>query len=117
MKSQGDPEQDVTRLADMMAAMGAEPRLRIMRLLLSAYPDGLVVGDIQQELQVNGSTLSHHLEKLRNEDLVIVTRQGTFLRYTVNTESLRTLISFLYAECCGRGKAFRSEEFTTRCNC
>lgn len=116
MKSRGDQE-DVTRLADMMAAMGAEPRLRIMRLLLSAHPDGLVVGDIQQELQVNGSTLSHHLEKLRNEDLVTVAREGTFLRYTVNTQSLRTLLSFLYAECCGRGKAFRPEDVIQGCGC
>ena len=35
----------VTRYADMFAALGAEPRLRIVRLLLSAHPDGLVVGD------------------------------------------------------------------------
>ena len=115
MKSQGDPEHDVTRLADMMAAMGAEPRLRIMRLLLSAHPGGLVVGDIQQELQVNGSTLSHHLEKLRNEDLVTVAREGTFLRYTVNTESLRTLLSFLYAECCGRANVVEPEELIRQC--
>ena len=41
-----------------------------MRLLLSAHPDGLVVGDIQAELGIPDSTLSHHLEKLKNEDLV-----------------------------------------------
>lgn len=108
---------DVVRLADMMAAMGAEPRLRIMRLLLSAHPGGLVVGEIQEELGINGSTLSHHLEKLRHEDLVTATREGTFFRYAVNTESLRTLLTFLYAECCGRNKAVPPEVLLQRCNC
>ena len=97
--------QPVTQLADMFAAMGAEPRLRIMRLLLTAHPRGLVVGDIQEELSIPASTLSHHLEKLRNEGLVRVRRDGTFLWYTANTEALQQLLSFLYAECCTRNKA------------
>ncbi len=77
----------------MMAAMGTEPRLRIMRLLLSAHPDGLVVGEIQDELGIAGSTLSHHLEKLKNEDLVHVRREGTFLRYSANSEALKELLA------------------------
>src|SRR3974390_2419147 len=89
----------------MLAAMGSEPRLRIMRLLLSAHPDGMVVGDIGAELEVTASTLSHHLEKLKNEDLVGVQREGTFLRYSANTEALQQLLGFLYAECCTRNKA------------
>jgi DNA-binding transcriptional ArsR family regulator len=93
---------DVSRFADMFAAMGAEPRLRIMRQLLSTHPDGLVVGELQEELDITGSTLSHHLEKLRGERLVTVEREGTFLRYRANTESLRDLLGFLYEECCSR---------------
>ncbi len=94
----------------MLSAMGTEPRLRIMQLLLSAHPDGLVVGDIQEELNIPNSTLSHHLEKLRNEDLVRVQRESTFLRYTANSEALQELLSFLYSECCTRNKAIRPEE-------
>lgn len=70
---------DVPRYADMLSAMGTEPRLRIMRLLLSAHPEGMVVGDIGSELEIANSTLSHHLDKLKNEDLVKVRREGTFL--------------------------------------
>jgi ArsR family transcriptional regulator, arsenate/arsenite/antimonite-responsive transcriptional repressor len=95
----------VARCADMLSAMGTEPRLRIMRLLLSAYPDGLVVGEIGNDLGIPGPTLSHHLEKLKNEDLVTVRREGTFLRYSANAEALRQLLAFLYAECCSRSKA------------
>jgi DNA-binding transcriptional ArsR family regulator len=108
---------DVARLADMLAAMGTEPRLRIMRLLLSAHPGGLVVSEIQKELGITGPTLSHHLEKLRHEDLIASQREGTFLRYSVNTESLRLLLTFLYAECCGRNRAVEPEELLRSCNC
>src|ERR1700754_1635741 len=94
----------------MLSAMGTEPRLRIVQLLLSAHPDGLVVGDIGNELDIPSSTLSHHLDKLKNEDLVKVRREGTFLWYTADTESLRQLLSFLFDECCTRNKAVRPEE-------
>jgi ArsR family transcriptional regulator len=105
----------VARYADMFTAMGTEPRLRIMRALLSAHPDGLVVGDIQEELEIPNSTLSHHLEKLKNENLVNVERESTFLRYTANTEALQELLQFLYAECCTRNKALKPQEIIEIC--
>jgi DNA-binding transcriptional ArsR family regulator len=100
----GKDSPSVTRYADMFAAMGAEPRLRIMQLLLTAHPQGLVVGDIQDELEIPASTLSHHLDKLRNEELVRVRREGTFLWYSANLETLQEVTNFLYAECCTRNK-------------
>jgi DNA-binding transcriptional ArsR family regulator len=103
-KRKPDLEQ-TTRYADMFAAMGTESRLRIMQLLLTAHPDGLVVGDIGTELDIPSSTLSHHLEKLKNEDLVRVRREGTFLWYSANTDTLQELLGFLYAECCTRNNA------------
>jgi len=99
----------------MLAAMGAEPRLRIIRLLLSAHPEGLVVGELQSELGIPPSTLSHHLEKLKNEDLVKVQRESTFLRYTANAEALQELLTFLYAECCTRSKAVSPESIVQIC--
>lgn len=95
----------VARYADMLSAMGTEPRLRIMQLLLSAHPNGMVVGDIGGELDIPNSTLSHHLEKLKNEGLVNVRREGTFLWYSANASGLQELLAFLYAECCTRNKA------------
>jgi ArsR family transcriptional regulator, arsenate/arsenite/antimonite-responsive transcriptional repressor len=105
----------IAKFADMLSAMGTEPRLRIMRLLLSAHPDGLVVGDIQSELDIPNSTLSHHLEKLKNEELVNVCRESTFLRYTANTKALQQLLQFLYAECCTRNKAIEPQNIVQIC--
>jgi len=105
----------VTRYADMFSAMGTEARLRIMQLLLSAHPEGLVVGEIQEELDIPNSTLSHHLDKLRNEGLVEVKRESTFLRYTANTDALQELLQFLYAECCTRNKALKPQDIVRLC--
>ena len=105
----GKSEPDVPRYADMFAAMGTESRLRIMRLLLSAHPQGMIAGDVGAELDIPPSTLSHHLDKLKNEQLVHVQREGTYLRYTANTTSLQELVGFLYAECCTRNKVVRPE--------
>jgi ArsR family transcriptional regulator len=107
--------EDVAKYADMLSAMGTEPRLRIMQLLLSAHPDGLVVGEIQEELDIPNSTLSHHLDKLRNEGLVRVQRESTFLRYTANSEALQELLQFLYAECCTRNKALKPQDVIHIC--
>ena len=97
----------IARYSDMFAAMGTEPRLRIIRLLLSAHPEGMVVGEIQGELGIPASTLSHHLEKLKTENLVGVEREGTFLWYRANIEALQELLTFLYAECCTRTRVIK----------
>lgn len=107
--------EQVTRYADMFSAMATEARLRIMQLLLSAHPEGLVVGEIQEELDIPNSTLSHHLDKLRNEGLVQVKRESTFLRYTADTEALQELLQFLYAECCTRNKALKPQDVIQVC--
>ena len=103
------------RFADMLTAMGTEPRLRIMQLLLTAHPDGMVVGDIQSEVEIAPSTLSHHLEKLKNEGLVTVRRDKKFLWYTANPAALEDLLSFLFAECCSRSKAVKPETILKVC--
>lgn len=107
--------EHIARFADMFSAMGTEARLRIMQLLLSAHPEGLFVGEIQEELDIPNSTLSHHLDKLRNEGLVNVQRESTFLRYTANIEALQEVLQFLYAECCTRNRAVRPQDIVQIC--
>lgn len=99
----------------MLSAMGTEPRLRIMQLLLTSHPEGLVVGDIQAQLNIAPSTLSHHLEKLKHEDLVTVRRDKKFLWYTANAGALEELLGFLFAECCARSDAVKPETIIQLC--
>jgi len=107
--------EQVARYADMFSAMGTEARLRIMQLLLSAHPEGMVVTEIQEELEIPNSTLSHHLDKLKNEGLVHVQRESTFLRYTANTVALQEILTFLYSECCTRNKAVKPRDVVEIC--
>jgi DNA-binding transcriptional ArsR family regulator len=104
----------VARYADMFAALGAEPRLQIVRLLLSAHPDGMIVSDIQSELQIPNSTLSHHLEKLRMEGLVSVRKDKQWLWYSANADALQDLLGFLYAECCTRSRVVEPIKITAK---
>jgi DNA-binding transcriptional ArsR family regulator len=109
-----DPTPDtVAHYADMLAAMGAEPRLRIVRLLLAAHPTGMIAGDIGAELAIAPSTLSHHLERLKREDVVTVRRHGTCLWYSANAETLEGLLQFLFAECCERNCCVSPDRFLT----
>jgi len=99
----------VSQTADRFAALGAEPRLQIVRLLLSAHPTGMNAGEIQEELEIPNSTLSHHLDKLRQVGLVEVRRAGTFLWYKANTAALQEVLGFLYEECCTRNRVVPAE--------
>jgi ArsR family transcriptional regulator, arsenate/arsenite/antimonite-responsive transcriptional repressor len=101
----------VTRCVDRFSALGAEPRLQIVRFLLSAYPGGLCAGDIQEEIGIPASTLSHHLEKLKQVGLISVRRDRQFLFYSADTAALRELLGFLYEECCTRSRAVAPEAF------
>lgn len=88
--------KDTTRYADIFAALGSQPRLEIMRLLFTTHPDGMTVGDIQAQLKIPNSTLSHHLEKLRIEGLVNSKKDKQYLWYSANAETMEDLLSFLY---------------------
>lgn len=99
----------VSRSAERFSALGGEPRLQILRLLLAAHPTGMVAGEVQEELGIPASTLSHHLEKLRQVGLVKVRRESTYLRYSADTDALGEVMNFLYEECCTRSRAVPSE--------
>lgn len=108
-------DDNVQKFADCFAAMGSESRLRILRLLLTCYPSGMIVGEIQQELGIASSTLSHHLEKLKHESLVVATRESTAWRYTANAATLKDLFNFFMAECCTRNRVIEPPTDDSSC--
>jgi DNA-binding transcriptional ArsR family regulator len=71
--------RNITKPIGFWSRARRPPRLEIVRLLLSAHPAGMVAGEVQEELEIPASTLSHHLEKLKQVGLVNVRRVGTFL--------------------------------------
>ena len=115
MRTKQKESEQITRYADIFAALGAEHRLQIVRLLLSAHPDGMIVNEIQAELQMSGSNLSHHLDKLKNEELITVTRESTCLRYRANAEVLQEVLAFLFAECCKKNACVPADQVMKLC--
>ena len=89
-------DSSVASYADVFAALGSEPRLRIMQLLFRLYPEGAIVNEIKTALNIPNSTLSHHLEKLRTEQLVSVKKNKQYILYTANAETMADLLAFLY---------------------
>jgi ArsR family transcriptional regulator len=105
---------DLDTAALVMGQLGNQTRLRIVRLLVRAGDEGRTVGDIQREIGVPASTLSHHLSHLRSAGLVWQEREGTVLHCFVDFEMVSGLVSFLTAECCADMSKGTSRRRATR---
>ncbi|MEO0867653.1 MAG: metalloregulator ArsR/SmtB family transcription factor [Cyanobacteria bacterium J06642_11] len=101
----------VEKIATTFAALGQPSRLNIVRLLLSAYPKGLPAGEIQRELKIAAPTLSHHLDKLRQVGIVQAEKDRQWIWYSVQADTLKYLIDFLFEECCTRNQVVDPETF------
>ncbi|MEM8641940.1 MAG: metalloregulator ArsR/SmtB family transcription factor [Cyanobacteria bacterium P01_G01_bin.54] len=106
-----DPAIDT--IATAFAALGQPTRLKIVRLLLSAHPQGLPAGEIQKELGLAASTLSHHLDKLRQVGIISAVKDRQWIWYSAESKALRSLIDFLFEECCTRNQVINPAEIPT----
>jgi ArsR family transcriptional regulator, arsenate/arsenite/antimonite-responsive transcriptional repressor len=88
------------RYAKMLSALGSEARLAIFRWLVRAGPQGGCVEDIQRQVRIAPSTLSHHLDALRRSGLLSSRREGRFIYYMVEWADVGALLSFLTEDCC-----------------
>ena len=91
---------DLDTAASLLDQLGNQTRLRIVRLLVRAGGEGRTVGDIQREIGIPASTLSHHLRHLRSAGVVWQEREGTLLHCFVDFKMVSELVDFLTAECC-----------------
>lgn len=103
-------QQSIDNIAAAFAALGQPSRLRVVRLLLSAYPKGLPAGEIQKELGIAAPTLSHHLDKLRQVGIVTAEKDRQWIWYSVRSDALKHLIDFLFEECCTRNRVIDIED-------
>ena len=91
---------NIETAAAQLEALGNATRLALYRALVRAGGNGLPVGKLQQKLDIPSSTLSHHLKKLIEVDLVTQERQATTLICRANFEVMLALVDYLVAECC-----------------
>ncbi len=90
----------IDEAAARLEALGNPTRLKIYRTLVRAGEPGLPVGKLQARLAIPASTLSHHLKTLISVGLITQERDATTLICHANYPVMRTLVSFLVAECC-----------------
>lgn len=90
----------VEEAAQSFAAIGSEPRLQALRLLVRAGPNGLTVGEVQQALGLAASTCTHHLRFLAAAGLVEQTRKGRSIACCANYDRIEALAAYLVTECC-----------------
>ena len=88
---------------DRLTILGHAGRMAVFRLLMRRYPDAVPAGEIAAILGTKPSTLSVYLSALTRGDLVSQTREGTSLRYCIRMETARSLVDFLFLDCC-RGR-------------
>lgn len=93
-------EQSVEIVAKRLAELGHPTRLGIFRLLVQAGSAGLPVGEIQQRLGIPASTLSHHLARLVQADLIVQQRDKNTLFCQPCFDVLQGTLAFLLEQCC-----------------
>lgn len=91
---------DLEQAAAQLAELGHSTRLAIFRILVRAGQTGISVGEIQHQLNIPGSTLSHHLSRMSKVGLMQQTRDGRTLWCRLEFVAMSQLLEFLYAECC-----------------
>ena len=92
--------------ASLLSQLGNITRLRIVRELVRAGDAGMPVGEIRNVLDIPNSTLSHHLNHLKNVGLIRQEREKTVLRCFINYEYIDGIVSFLTEECCAADPAY-----------
>jgi DNA-binding transcriptional ArsR family regulator len=98
------------KAAAQLEALGNPTRLKLYRALVRAGREGLPVGSVQEKLAIPASTLSHHLKRLVDPDLVTQERQATTLICRANYPGMEALVGYLVDECCLDSKCGRAAE-------
>lgn len=73
-------------------AISDETRLKILDILSCGE---MCACDILEEFSISQSTLSHHMKILSECGLVNAVRDGAWMRYTLNRETIDDTMSFL----------------------
>lgn len=92
---------DIIKATNAFAALSLETRLKAMRLLIKAGKDGMPAGAISDALGVKQNTMSSHLSVLQNAGLIYSERDGRVIRYFMDMNEFKSLLTYLLEDCCG----------------
>jgi DNA-binding transcriptional ArsR family regulator len=88
------------QIVKALGALAQESRLAVFRLLVKRGPPGYSPGELSEKLSIPAPTLSFHLRELQHAQLVVSRREGRFLYYSANFETMNGVVSFLNENCC-----------------
>lgn len=91
---------DERQALSAFGALSQETRLRILRMLVVAGPDGMAAGTIAEKAEVSASNVSFHLKELERAGLVTPRRDSRSIIYSAEFDALAGLIRFLVEDCC-----------------
>jgi DNA-binding transcriptional ArsR family regulator len=91
------------RHAEQLGALGHPVRLAILRFIVQAGSEGAAAGEIQAQVDLPASTLSHHLKRLVDAGVARTRGEGTFHYYSADYDAMRALTAYLWEDCCKRG--------------
>lgn len=92
---------DEKQALNAFAALSQETRLRIVKLLVMAGPEGMAAGTIGEAMDgASSSRMSFHLSHLEQAGLVESRREGRSIVYSAAYPSLSALVEFLMRDCC-----------------
>lgn len=94
-----------------LGALAQESRLSVFRLLVKRGPDGFSPGDLMEKLEIPGPTMSFHLKELQRAGLVASRREGRFLYYNANFDTMNAVLDYLTENCC----SLSSQQCDTDC--
>lgn len=83
-----------------LGALAQETRLGIFRELVKRGPEGYTPGDLMKKFDIPAPTLSFHLKELQRAELLSSRREGRFLYYSANFDTMHGLVDFLTEKCC-----------------
>lgn len=87
-------------IANALAELGHSVRLNIVKMSIQAGKRGIAVGAIKNALNIPGSTLTHHIQRLVKVDLIKQCRDKQTRYCCANFNNFFAVINYLKQDCC-----------------
>lgn len=88
-------------------ALSNATRLKILKCLVGAGPEGMLAGDVALAVDATPSRASFHLTNLHETGMITSTRKSRHISYAVNYEAIGELMKYLLQDCCQNNETVR----------